>query len=167
MIKEIMVKSINDQIQMEMYSSNLYLSMAAYYHEINLNGFANWMRLQAQEEMEHALKFFDYLLDRGANPLLKSIDAPPSSWDSHLEGFKAALAHEEKVTSSINALADLSIKEQDHATHSMLQWFIQEQVEEEANVREIVDRLELAGSSPGGLFILDNEMRGRKATGEE
>lgn len=162
MLKENMKDAINNQIKMEMYSSNLYLSLAAYYHETNLNGFANWMRIQAQEETEHALKFFDYLLDRGANPEIMTIEAPPRKWASPLEGFQHALAHERKVTASINDLANLSIKEADHATHTLLQWFIQEQVEEEASVNEIVDRLELAGDSPGGLFILDHEMRSRK-----
>lgn len=166
MLKQNMIEAINNQIKMEIYSSHLYLSLAAYYHEINLNGFANWMRIQAQEETQHALKFFDYLLDRGAKPEIMAVEAPQQSWNSPLDGFKHALNHEQKVTAAINDLANLSIKEADHATHTLLQWFIQEQVEEEASVNEIVDRLELAGDSPGGLFILDHDMRSRKAEEE-
>ena len=164
MIKKIMEETINEQIAKEMYSSNLYLSMAAYFHTINLNGFANWMRLQAQEEMAHALKFFDYLLDRGANVVLGQIDAPKRVWENPLNAFEESLAHEISITESINNLADLSIQEKDHATHNMLQWFIQEQVEEEATVNEICDRLKLAEGSPGGLFILDHEMKQRQNT---
>ncbi len=162
MLKKVMEDAINEQIAKEMFSSNLYLSMAAYFHTINMNGFANWMRLQAQEEMTHALKFFDYLLDRGANVTLGAIDAPKKTWDSPLNAFEESLAHEIKITESINHLADLSIQEKDHATHNMLQWFIQEQVEEEATVNEVCDRLKLADGSPGGLFILDHEMKQRQ-----
>jgi ferritin len=162
MLKKVMEDALNEQIVKEMFSSNLYLSMAAYFHTINLNGFANWMRLQAQEEMVHALKFFDYLLDRGANVTLGTIEAPKKQWDSPLNAFEESLAHEIKITESINHLADLSIQEKDHATHNMLQWFIQEQVEEEATVNEICDRLKLADGSPGGLFILDHEMKQRQ-----
>lgn len=162
MIKKVVEDAINEQISKEIFSSHLYLSMAAYYHSVNLNGFANWMRLQAQEEMDHALKFFDYLLDRGGNVKLGDIQAPKSSWDNALDGFQDALKHEMKITESINNLADLAIKEGDHATLALLQWFVQEQVEEEANVSEIVDRLSLAKDSPGGLFILDSEMKQRK-----
>lgn len=162
MLKKVMEDALNEQITKEMFSSNLYLSMAAYFHTINLNGFANWMRLQAQEEMVHALKFFDYLLDRGANVSLGTIEAPKKQWESPLNAFEESLAHEIKITESINHLADLSIQEKDHATHNMLQWFIQEQVEEEATVNEICDRLKLADGSPGGLFILDHEMKQRQ-----
>ena len=166
MIKKILEEALNTQISNEIYSSNLYLSMAAFYHELNLNGFANWMRVQAQEEMTHALKLFDYLLDRGARPILGRIEAPPHSWDNPLGGFIATLEHERSITEQINKLADLSIKEGDHATLAVLQWFIQEQVEEEATASEIVDRLRLAKDSPGGLFILDSEMRQRKLEGQ-
>lgn len=164
MIKKKMEDAINKQIVKEMFSSNLYLSMAAYFHTINLNGFANWMRLQAQEEMTHALKFFDYLLDRGSSVSIGKIEAPKKAWSSPLNAFEESLAHEISITESINDLADLSISLKDHATHNMLQWFIQEQVEEEATVNEICDRLRLAEGSPGGLFILDHEMKQRQGT---
>lgn len=162
MIKKVVQDALNTQIAKEMYSSNLYLAIAVYFHTINLNGFANWMRVQAQEEMAHALKLFDYLLDRGGEVKLSAIDAPPDKWDSPIAGFEASYAHEQKVTEWINNLADLAIKEGDHATHIMLQWFITEQVEEEKTVSEIVDRLKLAGDSRGSLFMLDNELKTRK-----
>lgn len=164
MIKEIMQEAINEQIIKELYSSNLYLSMAAYYHSLNLNGFANWMRVQAQEENAHAMKFFNYLLERGGSPRIGAIPAPPHKWEGVLQGFETALDHERIVTQSINALADLAIKEGDHATHILLQWFITEQVEEESTACEMVDRIKLAGDSPGGLFFLDSEVKQRKFT---
>ncbi len=162
MIKKVMQDAINEQIAKEMYSSNLYLAIAAYFHSINLNGFAHWMRLQAQEEMDHALKFFDYLLDRGGHVEIGSLAAPPSKWESPLDGFEASYNHEISITESINKLADLAAKEGDHATTILLQWFITEQVEEEATVSEIVARIRLAGDSPGGLFLLDNELKQRQ-----
>jgi ferritin len=166
MIKKSMQDALNAQITKEMFSSNLYLSMAGYFHGINLSGFAHWMRMQAQEEMTHALKFFDYLLDRGGQPILGEIAAPQIHWASPIDGFKAALAHEQSISASINTLADLAIKEGDHATNILLQWFITEQVEEESTVEEIVSRLELAGNSPGGLFFIDNELKTRTMPAE-
>ncbi len=164
MIKQVMVDAINEQIRKEMYSSNLYLAMAAYYHSINMNGFANWMRIQAQEEQSHALKLFDYLLDRGGKVKLGQINATPTEWESPLAGFEAAYAHEQSITASINDLYDLALQEKDHASGTMLQWFINEQVEEEATVSEIVDRVKLAGESGAGLFFLDSELKSRVFT---
>ncbi len=164
MIKKVVQDAINTQMLREMYSSNLYLAMAAYYHSINLNGFANWMRVQAQEEMDHALKFFDYVLERGGNVKIGQVDSVPDSWDTPLAAFEAALKHEENVTEWINQLADLVMKERDHATSILLQWFITEQVEEEATTGEIVDRIKLAGDSSSGLFLLDNELKARAYT---
>ncbi len=161
MIKQIVQDAINDQITRELYSSNLYLAMAAYYHSMNLNGFANWMRIQAQEEMDHALKFFDFLLDRGGDVVIGQINSVDSSWKSPLAAFEFALEHEIKVTGWINDLADLTIKERDHATHILLQWFITEQVEEESTTNEIVERMKLAGDSMSGLFLLDSELKQR------
>lgn len=166
MIKQEMIEAINNQIQKEMFSSNLYLSMAAYYDEKNLNGFAHWMRIQAQEEMTHALKFFDHLLSRGGKPIIKEIPAPKTTWESTLAVFEEALAHERMITDSINQLADLSIKLGDHASHVLLQWFITEQVEEESQTEEILDRLRLTHEAPGGLFILDSELKGRQLIAE-
>ncbi|MBM2813839.1 MAG: Ferroxidase [Ignavibacteria bacterium] len=161
MIKQLVADSINAQLTREMYSSNLYLSMSAYFSSINLNGFANWMRVQAQEEMFHALKFFDYLLDRGGVSKVGAISAPPSSWDSPLAAFQDAFHHEQLVTDSINQMAELAMKENDFATNIMLQWFISEQVEEEKNANDIVERIKLAGDSRSGLFLLDSELKTR------
>lgn len=164
MIKKVVEEAINQQIIREMYSSNLYLSMAGYYHSINLNGFAHWMRLQAQEEMAHALKFFDYLLERGGDARVGQIAAPPTQWDSPLAAFEASYEHEKLVTAWINELADLSFKESDHATSILLQWFISEQVEEESTVSDIVGRLKLTKDNSSGIFMLDNELKTRVLT---
>lgn len=161
MIKKEMQDAINQQIVREMYSSNLYLSMASYYSSINLNGFANWMHVQAEEEMVHAMKFFDYLLTRGGRPIIGAINAPQTDWDNPVSAFESALDHEKKVTSWIYELMDLSIELKDHATSSLLQWFIDEQVEEEATTGEIVDRMKLIDDSKGALFFLDNELKTR------
>ncbi|TAL68245.1 MAG: ferritin [Bacteroidetes bacterium] len=161
MIKKVIQDAINEQIVRELYSSNLYLSMAAYYRLINLNGFANWMRVQVQEEMFHAMKFFDYMLERGGEAMIGVIDAPPTKWDSPLDVFIAAQKHEESVTEHINKLATLAMKENDYATNILLQWFITEQVEEEATVTEIVERMRLAGDSKSSLFMLDSELKTR------
>ncbi len=159
-----MEDAINEQITRELYSANLYLAMAAYYHSKNLNGFANWMRIQASEEMQHAMKFFDYLLERDGKIVLGTIDAPPTEWASTLDAFEKALEHERYITKNINELADLSFEQRDHATSNMLQWFVNEQVEEEATTGEIVDCLKLAGDSKSPLFMLDSELKSRKAT---
>ncbi len=161
MIKKVIEDALNQQLTREMYSSNLYLSMAGFYHSINLSGFANWMRVQAQEEMFHALKLFDYILDRGGKAKIGEISAPPSNWQTPLEAFEASYNHEQLVTGWINELADLAIKEGDHATHILMQWYITEQVEEEATVSDIVARLKLAGDNPSSLFLIDNELKSR------
>ena len=163
MLKEKMQNAIDEQITKEIFSSNLYLAMASYFADSNLNGFANWMRIQADEELQHAMKFFDYVLDRGGRPTIGEIKAPPSDWDTPLDAFKAALEHEEFVTGEINKLVDLSMELKDHATTNMLQWFVDEQVEEEATTGEIVDRLKLAGDAKGALFMLDSELAKRPA----
>ncbi|MGQ9818901.1 MAG: ferritin [Candidatus Kapaibacteriales bacterium] len=164
MLKDIIFNSLNAQLTREMYSSNLYLAMAGYFQSINLRGFAHWMRLQAQEEMTHAMKFFDYILDRGGKVKIDSISAPPFAWDNPLDAMNSALNHEQMVTKYINDLADLSIKEGDHATHIFLQWFVTEQVEEEANVNEIVEKLKLIGDWRGGLLMIDSELGKRTLT---
>jgi ferritin len=162
MINKVMEDAINAQITRELYSANLYLAMAAYYHSRNLNGFANWMRIQAGEEMQHAMKFFDYLLERDGKIVLGTIEAPPTEWASTLDAFEKALDHERYITKNINELADLAFEQRDHATSNMLQWFVNEQVEEEATTGEIVDRLKLAGDSKSPLFMLDSELKNRK-----
>ncbi|MGB9702286.1 MAG: ferritin [Candidatus Kapaibacteriota bacterium] len=164
MIKETLQKAINEQIVREMYSSNLYLSMAAYYATINLNGFANWMRVQAEEELTHALKFFDYVIDRGGKAVVGAIPAPTIEWKDEIKPFEDAYEHEQKVTNWINELMDLATQEKDYALISFLNWFIDEQVEEEKNTSEILDRLHLAGGSKASLFLLDNELKTRTFT---
>jgi ferritin len=161
MIKQTIQDAINAQITREMYSSNLYLSMVGYFQNLNLNGFAHWMRIQTQEENAHAMKFFDFLLERGGSLKLGKIDAPPTNWNSVLEAMEAALQHEEKVTKWINELSALAMKESDFATSILLQWFITEQVEEESNANDIIGRLKLIGDSKSGLFMLDSELKTR------
>ena len=164
MIKQTIQDAINSQITKEMYSSNLYLSMASYYATLNLNGFANWMRVQAQEELFHAMKFFDYLLERGGKSVINQIDAPPAEWISPLNAFEDAYTHEQAVTKSISDLADLAIKESDHATNILLQWFITEQVEEEATANDVVERLKMMSDFKGGVIMMDSELKTRVFT---
>lgn len=164
MMKDVIQDALNAQINREMYSSNLYLAMSAYYASINLNGFAHWMRIQAQEEMDHAMKFFDYMIDRGANVVIDKIDAPKLKWDSPLDAFEASFKHEQFISENINKLADIAIKENDYATNNLIQWFVNEQVEEEANVDEIVSRMKMLGGFEGGLFMMDNELKQRVFT---
>lgn len=153
--------AINKQINAEIYSAYLYLSMNAYFHSINLPGFANWMRVQALEELTHADKFYTFLVSRGGQIKLEAVDGPPVQWKSPLDVFENSFKHEQKVTSLINNLVDLSLKEKDHATNSMLKWFVDEQVEEEANAENIVKQLKLMGDSGHGLYMLDRELAQR------
>jgi ferritin len=158
MISKKMEEALNAQVNAEMYSAYLYLSMETYFKSLNLNGFANWMRVQTQEEMTHAMKIYDFINERGGRILLKAIDGPPTKWVSPLAVFEAVLKHEQKVTGLINDLVDLAIKEKDHATNSFLQWFVNEQVEEEASADEAVQQLKMMENAPGGMFMLDREL---------
>jgi len=164
MIKEKMQEALNQQVNAELYSSYLYLSMAAYFESINLKGFASWMRVQTQEELVHAMKFYDFIIERGGKVLLSSIEGPPTEWVSPLAIFEHAYEHEQKVTGLINKLVDLSADEQDHATSNFLQWFVAEQVEEEASADEVVQKIKLMGDASGGLFMLDRELAQRVFT---
>jgi ferritin len=157
MMKKKMEEALNKQVNAELYSSYLYLSMAAYFESINLKGFSNWMTVQAQEELVHAMKFYRYLIERGGRVSLTTIEGPETEWKSALDAFEHVSRHEQKVTDLINKLVDLALKESDHATNSFLQWFVDEQVEEESSAGAVVQKLRLAGESPGGLFMLDNE----------
>jgi len=150
--------AINGQTNAELYSAYIYASMSAYFESVNLPGFANWMRVQTQKEVMHAYKFYNYVNERGGRVVLQAIDAPAQEWDSPLAAFEAAYAHEQKVTGLINDLVDLAVSESDHATTNFLQWFVSEQVEEEASADEVVQKLKLVGDAPGGLFMLDREM---------
>lgn len=158
MLDKRMEKALNDQINAEIYSAYLYMSMSAYFESISLKGFANWMRVQTMEEQTHAKKFYDFMLDRGGRVLLTSIDAPPTEWESPLAAFEHVLEHEQHVTSLINGLMDLAIDLRDHATGSFLKWFIDEQVEEEASADEIIQSLKLNEHNPAGLFMIDKEL---------
>jgi ferritin len=164
MIGEKMEKALNEQVNAEMYSAYLYLSMESYFKSLNLNGFANWMRVQTQEEMFHAMKMYDFIITRGGRVLLKTIEGPTTEWKSPLDVFKEVCKHEQKVTGLINNLVDLAIKEKDHATNSFLQWFVTEQVEEEANADELVKQLKLMENAPGGMYMLDKELAQRVFT---
>lgn len=164
MIKKKIENALNKQTNAEMYSSYLYLSMSAFFELANLKGFAHWMRVQAQEELIHAMKFFDYVHERGGTVILTAIDAPPTKWQSPLAAFNHVFEHEQKVTGLINDLVNLAISENDHATNNFLQWFVAEQVEEESSAEEIVQKLKLVGDAPGGLFMLDRELGQRVFT---
>ncbi|MCT4637312.1 MAG: ferritin [Bacteroidales bacterium] len=161
MINSKVEAAINEQINAEFWSAYLYLSMANYFNSIGLSGFANWMEVQFEEEVFHARKFMTYLNERGGRVLLKPIEEVQTEWEGTLNVFEDTLAHEEKVTSLVNNLMDIAIKESDHATKSFLQWFIDEQVEEEANVSEILDSLRLINGEGHGLFMMDKEMKAR------
>jgi ferritin len=155
--------AINTQIKNEIYSAYLYLSMSGYFESINLPGFAKWMRIQWQEELEHALKFFDFVNDRAGRVVLGAIDQPKSDFESPLAVFQEALAHEQKVTAMINNLYALAVKENDYPAQVLLQWYINEQVEEEKNATNIVEQLKRIGNDGSALLILDRELGARKA----
>jgi len=164
MINQKIQEAFNKQLNAELYSAYLYLSMSAYFQSINLPGFGNWMRVQAQEEVLHAMKFYSFIIDRGGTVTLTAIDSPPTTWDSPLKAFEDAYAHEQKVTGLINSLVDLAIQERDHASNNFLQWFVSEQVEEEASADEVAKKIKLAGNVGGGLFMLDRELATRVFT---
>jgi len=136
----------------------MYLSMSAYFSDMNLPGLAGWLRVQRLEEITHAMKMYDYVISRGGRVLLKAIDGPPTEWDSPLACAEAILGHEQKVTGMINSLVDLAIELKDHATNSFLQWYVDEQVEEEESAGEVVEKLRRAGDSSQSVLMVDNEM---------
>lgn len=158
MISEKMQNAFSEQINKELYSSYLYLSMASYLSEIGLNGFANWMRVQVQEENFHAMAMYDYVIERGGKVNLLAIDKPASSFKSVLAVFEETLKHEEYVTSLINGLVDVAEEVKDRATVSFLQWFIDEQVEEESTASDLISKLKLINSEGNALFMMDKEM---------
>lgn len=161
-IKDKLTKAINKQINAELYSSYLYLAMAAYFETKNWQGFANWMKIQSKEENTHAMKLYDYVLERGGEVVLDDIKAADTAWKTPLEVFETVYGHELKVTALINDLLKLASQEADAATESMLKWFIDEQVEEEANAKLIVEKLKRIKDSANGLFMLDHELGERK-----
>jgi len=164
MLSKKMEKALNEQIKWELYSGYMYLSMSAWFADQGLSGFAHWMRLQAQEELAHAMRFFDYVVERGGRAVLAAIDAPPVSWKSPLEAMEKTLEHEQLVTKRINDLVDVAKSGKDHATDIMLQWFVSEQVEEEDSVGEVLAKVRLIGKDGGGLYMLDKELSSRVFT---
>ncbi len=164
MISSNLEKALNKHLNLELYSAYAYAAMAAYFENKNLNGFASWMKVQVSEEVVHAQKFYAYINDVGGRVTLDAIDKPSADFKSPLDVFKSALAHERKVTKAIYKLVDLANSESHHATSTFLQWFVTEQVEEEAVADDIVQRLTMVGESPEGLFLMDRELGARQAT---
>jgi ferritin len=156
--------ALNEQINAEFYSAYLYLSMEAFFESMNLPGFANWMRAQIQEESMHAMKIYDFVNERGGRVLLKSIAKPPTEWQSPLAAFEAAYKHEQKVTGLINDLVNLAVEEKDHATKTFLQWFVDEQVEEESSVNKVVQKLKKIDKAAGEQLLIDRELGRRVFT---
>ncbi len=165
MLSDKMQDALNGQLNAEFYSSYLYLSMNAYFKSVNLDGFANWMYYQVQEELTHSMKLYDFINQRGGKVKLLQVEAPSAEWGSPLAVFEATLEHEQKVTGLINELVELALAEHDHATNIFLQWFVSEQVEEEESVSGVLEQLKLMGEAKGGLFMMDRELAKRSAGG--
>jgi ferritin len=161
MLSEKMQAGLNDQVNAELYSAYLYLSMSARLHSANLPGAAHWMYAQAHEELVHALKMYLHIIERNGTAELAPIAGPPKAWDSPLAVFEAAYGHEQMVTGRINALVNLAIEEADHASNNFLQWYVKEQVEEESSTFDVVQKLRLAGGQGAALFLIDQELAAR------
>lgn len=161
MINEKVGKVLNDQVNKELYSSYLYLSMSAYFSDLGLLGFANWMRIQAQEELAHAMLIYDFLIDRGEKVILASVDTPPNTWNSTLDVMEEVLKHEVYVTGLINNIVTVAEEIKDRATMSYMNWFVDEQVEEEANAQDIISKLKLIGDDKSALYLLDKDLSAR------
>ncbi|MFV1988864.1 MAG: ferritin [Gemmatimonadota bacterium] len=161
MVSKEVQDAINAQIGREFFAAYLYLGMMSYFENRSLSGFGHWMRLQAQEEAAHAMRLVDFLLDRGGNVELQAIDRPVIEFDSPLSVMRAALAHEQKVTGTINDLYAIAVQHNDYPAQVLMQWFVSEQVEEEKNAGEIVDQLELAAGSGSALLVLDGRLAER------
>jgi ferritin len=162
-LSEKMTKALNDQIQAELYSWYIYLAMASYFDRLNLTGFAHWMQVQAAEEMEHGMKIFQYLPERNASANLQTLDAPPAEWDSPEAAVQAVLDHEKHMTERIYKLVALADTENDYASRLFLDWYVTEQVEEEASVRSILDKMEMLSKAPNGLYLVDRELARRQS----
>ncbi len=164
MISEKIESAFNEQINAELYSAYLYLSMSAYFKSTNLDGFANWMYVQAQEELMHAMKFYTFIHQRGGRVTLGPVAAPPTHWESPEAVFKEVLAHEQKVTGLIHGLVETALLEHDHAGNIFLQWFVTEQVEEEESANSVLQKLKFLEGAKGGLFMIDQELSQRTFT---
>jgi ferritin len=163
MLSKALQDAINEQIKNELYSAYLYLAMAAYSEANSLPGFAHWLRVQSDEEVEHAMKFFDFVNERGGRVVLHAIDQPPVEFESPVKIFEETLNHERKVTGMIHHLYELALEEKDYPTQVLLHWFIDEQVEEESNATQIVDTLEMIGDKGQALVMFDRELGKRGA----
>lgn len=164
MFPEKIEKAFNEHLNAELYSAYLYFAMSSWFKTQNLEGCAGWMHVQGLEEMSHAKKFYDYIDERDGRVLLTQIDAPPVEWDSPLHAFEETLKHEYEVTRRIHSLVDLCNEEKDHAGIIFLQWFVTEQVEEEASVKKVIDQINLLKDAPGGIYMLDKELGSRDET---
>jgi len=164
MISEKMAKALNEQLNFEIYSSYVYVAMSSWLKSRNLNGFAHWMEVQVKEELDHTMRFYTFLHDAGADVEFEAVPKPKKEWNDIVEVFEDTLHHEGLVTQRINKLIDLALEEKDHATNARLQWFITEQVEEEANVLSILQQVKLIGDSPNALLMLDRELGQRSYT---
>lgn len=163
MISKAMEKSLSDQLNHELYSAYLYLAMAAYAAHIDFNGAASWFKRQHEEEQMHATKIYNYLIEQGVRVILNEVSAPPSEFGTILELFEASLAHEQLMTARLNEVSDESLKEKDHATYNLLQWYVNEQVEEEASISGIISKIKLVKNDGYGLLMIDNELGSRPA----
>jgi len=167
MLTKTIEAALNKQVHAEFMSFYVYRQMQAYFLQKNLDGFAHWMDLQSQEEHAHAMKIFDYIHDRRGKVQLAALQAPPHEWASPLAAVEAALHHEQMISRMIGEIVDLAVKESDHTTHTFLNWFVTEQVEEEATVDRICERMKLAGDSAPALFMIDAELAARSLSGED
>lgn len=163
MFSKAVQKAMNKQINHELFSSYLYLSMAAHFEKEGLPGFASWMKAQSSEEREHAMKFYEHIYDRGGSVVLEAIEKPQAEFKKPLEVMKQVLEHERKVSALITSVYEIALKEKDYPAQVMLQWFISEQVEEEKGVTDIIDRLTKVGDAPGMLLMMDAQLGARKA----
>jgi len=154
-------KELNKQLNKEFFSAYLYMSMAAYFQSVDLLGFANWMNVQAKEEMIHAEKFYNFIHERDGKVVLEQIEKPQTEWDSPLAAFEESLKHELFITASINELVNATLEEKDYATGIFMHWFVTEQIEEESNATEIIRKLRLMKDAPGGMYMLDKELAAR------
>jgi ferritin len=164
MLKPNILEGLNSQLNEELYAAYVYLSMSAWFETQNLTGFAHWMRMQAQEEVTHAMKLYTYIIDKRGELAFKSIKEPKGQWGSPVDALEQAYKHECQVSESINHLVTLAMQEEDHATRVFLQWFVSEQVEEEAVADSLLQKLKLVAEYPAGLFMIDNELGNRTLT---
>lgn len=155
-------KALNKQFNAELYSAYLYWAMSAWFEQQNLPGFAHWLEMQAFEELQHSHKFYKYVVETDGTPDFDAVAKPPVKWDSPLEAFEEVLKHEKDVTSKVHKLMALAREENDYPTENFLQWFVSEQVEEEANAKQVVERLKMVGDGPQGMFMMDRHMAARQ-----